>query len=262
MENPACNLPWIDTVVNSYAGNSTYSNPVSFTHCCPTPGNCGLYPATGGCTGGVIECTVGNSRFACRHTQNFKTDTACYQEGTLAATRNIPCCTPALPGFLKTQTCMSGFARGPKTWVCCKDRNDAGSCLWAMTCFGYPSFFGIGGKESGLFYGFIPAGEATTGSKYCVHEVALGKEVESGGCLAMSPPQSGCALGGSGPPAPFPVQTSSSSIRPTQGAPADTKTVIGPVPTGTRPSEASTLRRANRMVVWLLAPLLLQLLMR
>ncbi|KAF9285747.1 hypothetical protein BGZ68_003573 [Mortierella alpina] len=261
MENPACNLPWIDTVVNSYAGNSTYSNPVSFTHCCPTPGNCGPYP-TGGCTGAVIECTVGNSRFACRHSQNFKTDTACYHEGILAATRNVPCCTPALSDFLKTQSCMSGFARGPKTWVCCKDRNDAGSCIWAMTCFGYPSYFGIGGKNSGLFHGFNPAAEELTGSKYCVHEVGLGKEVESGGCLAMSQPQSGCALGGSGPPAPSVVKTTGDVARPTQGTPAASKTVAGALPTGTKPSGASNLGRVNKMVVCLVAPLLLQLLMR
>ena len=244
---PACNLPWIDTVVNSFAGNGKYHNSVFFRRCCPAPGTCGLFPTTGGCTGDVLECTVGNSRFTCRHSEKFKSTTACYHEGTLAATRNIACCPPALPGFLATQTCMSGFASGPKNWVCCKDANDAGSCAWGTTCAGNQAYYGMGGKDSALYYGTTPSEDVLKGPNYCIHEVALGKEVEAGGCLAMTPPPSGCALGGSGPAAPGPTTKS----RPT-----------GALPTGTTPSGASTLGRANKMMVYLMAPLLLQLLMR
>ncbi|KAG0249378.1 hypothetical protein BG011_009371, partial [Mortierella polycephala] len=210
---PACNIPWIDTVVNKFAANATEYNRADFLKCCTAPGEC--YDAfSGGCPYGSLSCTVGNSRYACRYSNYEILDGTCFHEGSLAVTRSLPCCPSLLTNFLKTESCMSGFLRVSKSTVCCKDDSNPASCQWVLGCIGYTSFNGIGAQTTGVYYGFNPD-TISSGDPYCVQEVSLGNEVEPD-CLAMSFPQSGCALGASGqsptsaPPAP---PTSSTSTR-------------------------------------------------
>ncbi|KAG0283486.1 hypothetical protein BGZ96_012117, partial [Linnemannia gamsii] len=86
----ACNFSWVDTVVNAYATNSSniYSD-TRFSTCCTSPGVCpNSYLGT--CPYGYLDCTLGNSKYVCRFNDYSASSQTCYQEGSLAITRNKP----------------------------------------------------------------------------------------------------------------------------------------------------------------------------
>ncbi|KAG0038738.1 hypothetical protein BGZ82_010977 [Podila clonocystis] len=190
---PACNVPWIGTAVNKYVDNiSQFHSQVDAYMCCLTPGDCTTNPVQGACPMGYLDCTFGNTRYACSFAPPAGQGPRCYSEGTLAHTRSLPCCENNLIDYLKTQPCTGGFSTAGNTSYCCTDKT-AGSCV------------------------------------KCVTEIGLLQEV-SYNCMSMTFPSSGCVLGGSGPALPPPgaiTTTAVATTRPstTTGAPTPT----GPV---------------------------------
>ncbi|KAF9095918.1 hypothetical protein BGX23_012363 [Mortierella sp. AD031] len=119
----ACKLPWIDTVVNDYATNSSIYSDTDLFNCCTSPGVC---PSgyTGSCPYGFLDCSIGNSKYVCRFNDHADpTAQTCYQEGTLAITR----------------------------------------CDFASICFGYQNYGGQVGLKYGVYSGYIKGAPPGTG---------------------------------------------------------------------------------------------------
>ncbi|KAF9137887.1 hypothetical protein BGX30_009792 [Mortierella sp. GBA39] len=212
----ACNFPWVDTVVNAYASNSSniYSDTRLF-NCCTSPGVC---PSdyTDKCPYGYLDCTIGNSKYVCNFNDySSATSRTCYQEGSLTVTRNKPCCPSMLGSFLQKQTCLEGTGSPYDDWVCCP--SGPTTCQFVMGCIGYQGFNGHLGLKSAVYSGYV-SGLSSTGSSYCVEEVNLGA-AKSSNCYAVG--QTGCSLGGVAPPSTNITTTTTvatSPVLPTTGA--------------------------------------------
>lgn len=136
---PPCNLPWVDAAVNKYVGNMPqFSSKVDAYMCCLTPGDCTTNPVQGTCPLGYLNCTFGNTRYACSFSPPPGQGPQCFSEGTLAHTRNVPCCQSNLIDYLKTQTCTGGFSTATNTSYCCTDKT-VGSCSTQIGCPGLVS---------------------------------------------------------------------------------------------------------------------------
>ncbi|KAG0372305.1 hypothetical protein BGX24_000435, partial [Mortierella sp. AD032] len=87
-----CQFPWLDSVVNTYAQNASviYSD-TRLNACCLSPGNC-PNGYLGKCPYGNLDCKVGNSKYVCEFSDYSPgaTSSRCFQEGSLAVTRNKP----------------------------------------------------------------------------------------------------------------------------------------------------------------------------
>ncbi|KAG0217462.1 hypothetical protein BGX33_010473 [Mortierella sp. NVP41] len=156
----ACKLPWIDTVVNDYATNSSIYSDTDLFNCCTSPGVC---PSgyTGSCPYGFLDCSIGNSKYVCRFNDHADpTAQTCYQEGTLAITRSKPCCPPLLGQFLKSQSCLHGTGLSFDTNVRCLTES---SCDFASICFGYQNYGGQVGLKYGVYSGYIKGAPPGTG---------------------------------------------------------------------------------------------------
>jgi len=226
----ACGLPWIDTVVNSYAVNSTQNtiyDPTFTSMCCLGPGQCSVQ-SVDKCPYGYLSCQMGNSRNVCTFfdlVTTSNTNYECYQKGTLANTRNIKCCNPILSSFIQgAGKCLSSHGASGNSQVCCTDSSDVGSCEWALICMGYESIGCLGGDKTAICTGYE--------SGYCANEFTLGS---SGGsdCAAATAPDSGCILGGSGP---IYVPNTNITASPSPSFPPPTSTASGPSASVTNPS--------------------------
>ncbi|KAF8946714.1 hypothetical protein BGZ47_011540 [Haplosporangium gracile] len=234
----ACNLPWVDTVVNAYASNSSniYSDTRLF-NCCTSPGVC-PNNYTGKCPYGNLDCTIGNSKYVCRFNDySSASSQTCYQEGSLAITRNKPCCPNMLSSFLKKQSCLEGTGSSYDDWVCCP--NGPETCQFVMGCIGYQGFMGHLGLQYAVYSGFV-SGLSSTGSSYCVEEVSLGA-AKSSYCYAVG--GTGCSLGGVTPP-PLTNVTTTTTIATTPVLPT-TRPAISTGGSGTGPAVVSPTNKGS-----------------
>ncbi|KAF9019407.1 hypothetical protein BGZ52_003450 [Haplosporangium bisporale] len=225
----ACNLPWIDTVINNYADNIPQFSPqITPFLCCLTPGDCTINPVQGTCPLGYLDCTLGNSRWACALRPSAGQGPQCYAEGTLTHTRNLPCCPSNVVDFLKTQPCSGGFSTVTNSSICCTDNTNADSCKFEIGCpgsitTGQNPYYCKGGVTDSICTGY--SGGANF--EKCVTEIGLVSEVAPN-CMSMTFPPSGCALGGSGP------------ALPPGGLPSPSVSTLLPSATGTKPSPTPT----------------------
>ncbi|KAF9284432.1 hypothetical protein BGZ74_001735 [Mortierella antarctica] len=237
-------MPWIDPMVKNYAENVPKNlHETEARLCCLAPGDCSSVVTATGCPLGHLTCKIGNSRYACSFFLSAAEPRRCYQEGTLAHTRNITCCQSNLVDYLKTQTCTGGFASPFSSSYCCTG-DDVASCTTGNGCPAIPingnSYYCIGGMNSTICTGL------TDELVECATEIGLVSEI-SPDCMSMTFPPFGCALGGSGPP--LPSTTRSSATR-------------APTPTGPveLPKSAGGKNMAKKwLAVSLVAPALLQL---
>ncbi|KAF9920198.1 hypothetical protein FBU30_009999 [Linnemannia zychae] len=257
----SCEMPWLENVVNTYASNS--SNIYSDTElraCCTSPGVC-PNSHTGACPYASINCQIGNSKWVCRFNAYDKTvvPQTCYQEGSLAVTRNKPCCPPMLRDFLHNQICLSGTGSVSDNWVCCP--SGAGSCEFVLGCIGYQGFLAQLGRQFAVYTGYVkgltPIGE---GSSYCVEEINLTNEVRPN-CYTVG--NASCSLGGNvAPPPVIPSTAISTTSNPT----GSSTTEHGSLPTNNKPSGGDSLIRqqggqpVKKMALLVAVPLILQLL--
>ncbi|KAG0275232.1 hypothetical protein BGZ95_009049 [Linnemannia exigua] len=254
----SCQFPWIDSVVNTYAQNTSII--VSDTHlnnCCTSPGNC-PNSYTGTCPYGYLDCKIGNSKYVCEFSDYSPGSTSprCFQEGSLTVTRNKPCCPPMLKNFLMQQTCLVGAASVQDTWVCCP--SGQGTCQFVMGCIGYQGFLGSLGEQYAVYTGFV-SGLSSTGSSYCVEEVDFSAEKKPN-CYGVT--ASSCNLGGGAAPPPPPAVTTTTAT--TASAIATSKPTSG---SGTGPGIVSpTNNRSDgsrnvvkKAALLLFVPLILQL---
>ncbi|KAF9298835.1 hypothetical protein BGZ88_004068 [Linnemannia elongata] len=261
----ACNLPWVDTVVNAYASNS--SNKISDTRlfdCCTSPGVCPTN-YTGKCPYGYLDCTIGNSKYVCNFNDYSSVPSrTCYQEGSLAVTRDKPCCPSMLGSFLQQQTCLEGTGSSYSDWVCCP--SGAATCQFVMGCIGYQGFNGNLGLKYAVYSGYV-SGLSSTGSSYCVEEVSLGA-AKSSNCYAVG--QTGCSLGGVAPPLTNVTTTTTvatSPVLPTTGTTIPTggsgtgPAVVSPTNKGSSGNSVhyGDGRTVKKAALLLLFPLILQL---
>ncbi|KAG0344547.1 hypothetical protein BG004_004362 [Podila humilis] len=255
----SCELPWISTVVNNYLANPPqYRSLVDFSMCCLTPGDCTYQPVSGTCPMGYLDCHMGNSRFTCRFDRATGQGPTCFQEGSLANTRNMPCCGSQVYDFLKTQECIGAFGTVGDANVCCTSKTDVTSCKYVIGCIGYTPYYCQGGVTSSVCWGYDPNG---TGLDKCVSELNLVNEVKES-CMSMSFPSSGCALGGSGPPAPPPQPSTPTAPSGTRTGTKTTATGTDSSPTGVLlPSSGSKAVAKKWLAVCLVAPVLVQMLL-
>ncbi|KAF9405843.1 hypothetical protein BGZ94_003355, partial [Podila epigama] len=226
----ACGLPWISTVVNNYIANppTASASKVEFNMCCLSPGDCTTNPVAGTCPLGNLNCQLGNSRYTCRFRPAVNQGPTCYDEGTLAYTRDLPCCSNQLTGFLKTQPCIGAFSTVNNATLCCTS-TDAASCDWSIACFKDTPYYCMGGVKGSVCYGYTAKGQSTD---KCVQELGLGTELRDS-CMTMELPNEGtCTLGGGGPPAPFPLPTTPAkpSAKPTGPSGPDPSRIAGELP--------------------------------
>ncbi|KAF9109756.1 hypothetical protein BGX27_007242 [Mortierella sp. AM989] len=260
---PACNLPWIDTVVNNYVANATQFTSPNLMTCCTAPGQCDT-KYTGRCPLGNLDCTMGNTKYACTWDDyTAASSRKCYQEGPLIYTRNLPCCPSELPGFFKSASCLPAFGTiGGGNTVCC---TSPGKCQWTLGCIGYDSYNGHAGETIGVYHGFDATGGTNGASLYCVQEMALGRPVgPDEDCLAIILPTSGCALSEGG---------SATTIRPTASinptssvasqTPSTTSASLKPsaTPTDTKSVSEAHARPIKWVMLCVFAPTILQLLL-
>jgi hypothetical protein len=233
----ACNFPWVDSVVNAYATNSSniYSD-TRFNTCCTSPGVCPT-GYLGTCPYANLECTIGNSKYVCRFSQYSSVPSQiCYQEGSLTITRNKPCCPSMLGSFLKKQTCLTGTGSVRDNWVCCP--NGPETCEFVMGCIGYQGFMANMGLQYAVYTGYVP-GLSSTGSSYCVEEVSMGAP-KSSNCYAVG--ESGCSLGGVAPP---PTNDTTTTTVATTSVPLTSRTTVPTGGSGTGPAVVSPTNKGS-----------------
>ncbi|KAG0347357.1 hypothetical protein BG005_000235 [Podila minutissima] len=254
---PACSLPWIDTAVNKYVDNIPPLGSIIETYmCCLTPGDCTTNPVQGTCPLGYLDCTLGNTRYACKFSPSAGQGPSCYSEGTLTHTRNLPCCQSNLVDYLKTQTCTGGFGTVGNASYCCTDKS-VDSCSTRIGCpgltaDGHRPYYCKGGVT-----GSICTGYGDSYSEKCVTEIGLVQEV-SESCMSMTFPSTGCVLGGSGPALPPPGSITTSAVTTTRPS----TTTGAPTPTGPieLPKSAGSKNVAKKwLALCMVAPALLQM---
>ncbi|KAG0347356.1 hypothetical protein BG005_000234 [Podila minutissima] len=132
-------MPWIDPMVKNYAENVPKNfHETEARLCCLAPGDCSSVVTATGCPLGHLTYKIGNSRYACSFFLSAAEPGRCYQEGTLAHTRNMTCCQSNLVEYLKTQTCTGGFASPFSSSYCCTG-DDVASCTTGIGCPAIPT---------------------------------------------------------------------------------------------------------------------------
>ncbi|KAF9119943.1 hypothetical protein BGW39_011793, partial [Mortierella sp. 14UC] len=225
-----CQFPWLDSVVNSYASNTSITfSDTRLNSCCTSPGVC-PNDYTEKCPYGYLDCKIGNSKFVCEFSDYSPSaaSSRCFQEGSLAVTRNKPCCPYMLSNFLTQQACLEGAASVYDSWVCCPAGQ--GTCQFVMGCIGYQGFIGSLGEQFAVYTGYV-SGLGSALSGYCVEEVDLGS-AQKPNCYSVA--ASKCNLGGGVAPPPPVITTTTTttttirSALPTSGSSGTGPGVVTP----------------------------------
>ncbi|KAK5821233.1 hypothetical protein F5H01DRAFT_404785 [Linnemannia elongata] len=219
---PDCNLPWIDTHVNTLATTISATFPLpailggadksKFFQCCEAPGQCRFFTENEepllSCKGhGIIACAVGNSKYVCEFTRFPVTPTV--TAGSAAKNPSTGDASQARDE--EAMTCL-----GVPT--CCKPGDDPKKCDASDTCQRqeWDFFSTVQGLRYTIYSGYIYPNTTEFGPSElaCVEEVELGTPL-AGNETCVPIEKSSCNLGGSPagrpPPSPGPLISGSHS---------------------------------------------------